>query len=180
MQYIIFDLEATCWDNEVLKTKNKSEIIEIGAVKVNDNLKIVSEFQVYIKPILHPKLSNFCTQLTGIEQKTVDEGKSFKEALKDFQNWIGDEEYYLCSFGFYDKKQMKEDCQLHNLSTSFLKNHISIKHQYMQNRGLKRTGMPSVLKDLGIKLEGRHHSGLDDSKNIAEIFIAIFDELKFV
>ncbi|WP_375377881.1 exonuclease domain-containing protein [Paenibacillus sp. MZ04-78.2] len=46
MNYIVLDLEATCWEND--RTK-QNEIIEIGAVKINDKLKIVDEFQTFIK-----------------------------------------------------------------------------------------------------------------------------------
>ena len=33
-------------------------------------------------------------------------------------------------------------------------------------------GMTDMLEKCGLKLEGRHHSGLDDSKNIASCAIA--------
>ena len=35
--------------------------------------------------------------------------------------------------------------------------------------GHKGFGMKTMLRDLHLELEGRHHSGLDDSKNIAKI-----------
>jgi len=33
------------------------------------------------------------------------------------------------------------------------------------------TGMEDMLQKCGLKLEGRHHSGIDDAKNIASIVI---------
>ena len=35
----------------------------------------------------------------------------------------------------------------------------------------KPVGMAGMLKTLKIKLEGRHHSGIDDCKNIAKIVL---------
>lgn len=179
MNYIIVDLEATCWNDDQLREKYQSEIIEIGAVKVNDKLEIVDTFQVFIKPKLNLVLSDFCKELTSITQEEVTNGMSFSEAIIRFLSWIGDEPYCLCSWGFYDKKQFKLDCELHNLSTNWLKHHISVKHQFCANRKIKRVGMPTALKMLEIPLEGTHHRGIDDAKNIAKIFIRVFSELKF-
>lgn len=96
MNYIIFDLEATCWEND--RTK-QNEIIEIGAVKLNENLAVIGEFQTFIKPKLNPILSDFCKKLTSISQEEVDQAPSFGKAISHFQNWIGSE-YHLCSWGF--------------------------------------------------------------------------------
>ena len=62
MNYIIVDLEATCWQGKRL---GQNETIEIGAVLVNEHKEIVSEFEQFIKPLNHPILSAFCTELTS-------------------------------------------------------------------------------------------------------------------
>lgn len=36
--------------------------------------------------------------------------------------------------------------------------------------------MVGMLEYLGIKLEGRHHSGIDDTKNIAKILLRIISD----
>lgn len=75
MNYIIFDLEATCWEND--RTK-QNEIIEIGAVKLDENLAVIGEFQTFIKPKLNPILSDFCKKLTSISQEEVDQAPTRK------------------------------------------------------------------------------------------------------
>ncbi|MGV6935883.1 exonuclease domain-containing protein [Paenibacillus sp. CMM36] len=177
MNYIIFDLEATCWENDRSK---QNEIIEIGAVKVNDKLDIVGEFQTFIKPRMNPQLSDFCKNLTSISQKDIDTATYFPQAIYKFQEWIGREPYYLCSWGFYDKSQLKKDCELHKIRTEWIRNHISIKHQHGKLIGNDRgVGMERALKMLNLPLEGTHHRGIDDAKNISRIFVKIFDQLKF-
>lgn len=182
MNYIVFDLEATCWnDEEKLKNPSlKSEIIEIGAVKLNEKLETVDTFEAFIQPILNKKLSQFCVELTTIQQSNVDSAKTFRIVSEDFKKWIGND-YVLCSWGKYDKNQLTKDCELHRLDTKWLKNHTSIKHQYMDlyNKKGKDAGMSKVLKDLGLSLEGTHHRGIDDAKNISKIFVKIFNQLKF-
>ena len=49
MNYIVFDLEATCEDPMIDPDFDK-EIIEIGAVKIK-NGKIEDTFDVFVKPI---------------------------------------------------------------------------------------------------------------------------------
>lgn len=175
MKYIIVDLEATCWAQKDHNQKN--EIIEIGAVCIKDAQQTESQFSEFVKPILNPVLSEFCTGLTTITQKQVDAADTFPQVLKRFQSWIGtDEEYLLCSWGFYDRSQFAADCHLHGLPTDWLKKHISLKHQYAGIRKLARpVGMGQALRMEKLSLTGTHHRGIDDALNIAKIFVKQFD-----
>lgn len=176
MNYIILDLEATCWQDRSIK--RQSEIIEIGAVKINERREVIDEFNAFIRPQLHPTLSEFCTELTTIEQVDIDNAQDFKTVISDFWNWIDlTEEYLLCSWGFYDKSQFKKDCELHMMKTNWLKHHISLKHQYSKIKGTKKLlGMKGALMKENIPLDGTHHRGIDDAKNIAKLFLSNFGE----
>jgi 3'-5' exoribonuclease 1 len=179
MNYIVFDLESTCWEND--KT-HVSEIIEIGAVKLNSKLEIVDEFDSFIKPEINPHLSDFCKKLTTIKQLEVDSADDFDAVLPHFADWISDggkTGYWLCSWGFYDRKMLKSMCEYHRKATAWLKWHISIKHQYGDIYHMKPVGMPSAMAFLGLQMTGTHHRGIDDAKNIAKIFVKVFDGLKF-
>ncbi len=178
MNYIILDLEATCWKNRNLKQQN--EIIEIGALKVDKDGNNISEFSEFIKPKLNPKLSNFCKELTTIEQTDIDAAETYEIVINKFINWIDQKEpYILCSWGFYDKNQFVKDCDLHKLNKNWLKNHISLKHQYADIKHLRKPiGMGSALKKEGLELEGTHHRGIDDARNIYKIFKANFGKWK--
>ena len=87
MNYIIFDLE---WNNAYnYKTqKGINEIIEIGAVKLNDNLEIVDTFKQLIKPSLSKKLGSNFKRLTHITMEEIrNSGISFNDAFADFSRW---------------------------------------------------------------------------------------------
>ena len=176
MNYIVFDLEATCWKDDRSKPH---EIIEIGAVKVVDGL-VVDKFQKFVRPILNTELSPFCIELTSIQQEDVDSAEDFPVVLKEFQEWIG-EDYQLCSWGFYDKTQLIEDCTLWKLPTEWMdKRHISVKHQYQVVKSAKeRLGLGRALKMEGLKFEGTQHRGIDDAINISKIFIKYINEWKY-
>jgi len=174
MHYIILDLEATCWQDK--SERRRSEIIEIGAVKINEHQELVDEFSAFVQPIEHPELSDFCTELTTITQQDVDGADTLDVVIKAFWNWIDlDTPYLLGSWGRYDRNQFQKDCELHNLPQHWLKPHISLKHQYTVIKGLNRhAGMKGALWMEGIDLEGTHHRGIDDARNISKIFLKLF------
>ena len=176
MNYIILDLEATCWEDR--NNGKQNEIIEIGAVKIDKAGNKLSEFCAFIKPKLNPELSNFCKKLTTITQSEIDSGDSYPSVIERFKRWINLEEpFVLCSWGFYDKKQFEKDSDLHQTEKDWLKNHISIKHQYAKIKNLtKPIGMDSALKKEAFSLEGTHHRGIDDARNISKIFLAYFGQ----
>lgn len=174
MNYIIFDLEATCWEDR--NNQKQAEIIEIGALKADSQGNPVSEFSEFIQPKLHPELSDFCKELTTIEQSDIDSADPYPLVIAKFKQWINvHEPYVLCSWGFYDKKQFTKDCILHELDTHWLQRHISLKHQYAAIKNLRRpVGINTALQKEGLELEGTHHRGIDDARNIYKIFKAHF------
>jgi len=176
MNYILLDLEATCWRER--GNGKVGETIEIGAVKINENGDEVDRFNEFIKPINNPHLSDFCTELTTITQEYIDSSDTYNIVIKRFQNWINlDNDYLLCSWGFYDRTQFSKDCILHDLDIEWLENHISIKHQYSNiKHSKKKFGMSKALKLEGFKLDGTHHRGIDDAINISKIFVKYLDK----
>jgi inhibitor of KinA sporulation pathway (predicted exonuclease) len=180
--YLIIDLEATCWEN---KKKKESEIIELGAVLLNNFYKILGEFQTFIKPIKNPILSEFCKKLTSIQQKDIDEALKFPLALRKFIKWAEEtakckiQDITFCSWGYYDKKQLMKDCKLHNVKYPF-STHRSLKHEFAKKRKTKPMGLKKALEICGFKLEGTHHRALDDAKNIVKIFILLEKNVSFL
>ena len=169
--YLIVDLEATCANDNSIP-RQRMEIIEIGAVLLNSKtLEIESEYKTFIKPILHPLLTDFCKSLTSISQKNIDEAPLFPEALKNFQSWFYPFGSYLfCSWGDYDKNQFKQDCKLHGVGYPFPGDHFNLKKAFsLLLDSKKKFGMAEALAKLGIELEGIHHRGIDDARNIARI-----------
>jgi len=87
MYYIIFDLE---WNNAYnYKTKKGfNEIIEIGAVKLDEKFNIIGTFKQLIKPKVSKKLSSRFKNLTHISADEIKEkGIPFENAISDFARW---------------------------------------------------------------------------------------------
>ena len=146
---------------------------------INEQGQLLSEFEAFVKPLKFPILSDFCKALTSIQQADVDSAAYFPEVLEAFKDWFGHgkEPYLICSWGFYDRKQFETDCQLHGLDIYWLEPHISLKHQHGKLRKLKRAlGMKRALELEGLKLEGTHHRGIDDARNISKIFLKYLNQ----
>lgn len=90
MSYVILDLE---WNGSYSKLLHKfvNEIIEIGAVKVDDELNITDTFSVLITPKISKKLCNKVMSLTKITNEELnDSGIGFIKAISMFSDFLGD------------------------------------------------------------------------------------------
>lgn len=169
--YLIVDLEATCSDDGSVP-KYEMEIIEIGAVVQDARIfEIVSEFQTFVRPVRHPWLTPFCTELTGIGQDMIADAHLFPEAIESFKTWMGQfDDALFCSWGDYDRNQFLQDCGYHEIDYPFRSGHLNLKAAFACVRNLRRgVGIWQALRHLGLKFEGAHHRGLDDARNIARI-----------
>lgn len=180
MNFIIYDLEATCWRGR--PPHGVQEVIEIGAFKVNQYGEVLSSFNSFIKPKVNPLLSGFCQYLTSIQQKDVDRAEMFPDVVERFQDWIGifDEDYLMCSWGKFDKQLLSNDCDLHDLDSDWLEYHTNLKAQYHNIKGMvKYTGLKNTVKREGFEFTGMHHRAIADAENLTKIFLKYLDEWRY-
>lgn len=172
MNYIIYDLEATCWENP--PPGYVQETIEIGAFRVNHFGEVRGKFNRFIRPVVHPTLSPFCRDLTTITQEDVNRAKSFPEVVDEFQGWayMDEEEYVLCSWGGFDKRMLAEDCRLHRIDADWTQHHVNLKEQYrIQKRMKNGIGLRKAMDKEGILFTGTHHRGISDAENLTKLFL---------
>lgn len=176
MNYIIFDLEL---NSKAFKSALPNEIIEIGAVKLDEDLKIQDTFQAFVQPKIFKKLFPIVKRKTCITQADINSGESFKSVLKDFKAWVG-EDYLLCSWGQDDIHHFKTNCKLNRMGIDWLKHHADIQKQLSKMHNLplgQRFSLESALELLGIVPEEDLHRAYIDAKYTAMIFTRIFDKL---
>ena len=89
MHYIILDLE---WDSTYFPKQKRfiNQILQIGAVKLDQNLDLVDTFEVTIKSNISKKVTGRFARLTGITTQIMREGVPFSDAVDMYNNWIGD------------------------------------------------------------------------------------------
>jgi inhibitor of KinA sporulation pathway (predicted exonuclease) len=186
----ILDFEATCDDR---KEFGPFEIIELPTLLLNTcTLQIDAEFHAYVQPKLNPILTPFCTKLTGITQETVNKAKPFPEVWNEFNQFIKDNNLVteqdsnansVCflTCGEWDFKTMLP-MQFKNLGWSrdsippLVRQWINVKTTYVGFYKKKAGGMTGMLEGLKLTLDGRHHSGIDDCRNISKIVVKMLED----
>ncbi|UZR99730.1 3'-5' exonuclease [Chondrinema litorale] len=173
---LVVDIEATCWEGKV-PTDMESDIIEIGICLLDVQSGDISENRgILVKPE-RSVISPFCTELTTITSEMIEEGGiSFKDALKILKDDYLSQSRAWASFGAYDLKQFQRQCTALGVGYPFGPSHINVKTMFaLKNKLGHELGMVGALKQLNIELEGTHHRGVDDAKNIAKILYAILN-----
>ena len=67
---------------------DQMETIEIGMVVIDlESLEIVDEFQRFVRPQINPTLTNFCKELTSIQQADVDSARTYQEIGEELRTF---------------------------------------------------------------------------------------------
>ena len=116
MDYVVLDLEWNqCpFGKEEENRELPFEIIEIGAIKLNENMEQTGEFGEVIRPQIYPALHYKTKEIIQIEMKELSTGRYFSEVAKDFFKWCGDE-FIFCTWGEVDLTELQRNLKFYNL-----------------------------------------------------------------
>jgi len=164
------DVEATCDENHAI-AREHMEIIEIGAVLLDGKLAVIDEYRTFIRPVVNPGLTPFCTALTSIGQEDVENAPLAHRALSEFGAWLRSRQpvrWY--SWGDYDYRQFKLDCARSGAPWPFPGEHSNARRLYAKMLGKRmRISLFQAVKEQGLKWAGVHHRGIDDARNLARL-----------
>ena len=158
------------------------EIIEIGAVKLDDNYKQVSEFQCYVRP-QYGEITKHITKLTGITAETVADKPLFAEAFQNFMDWIGSWDMTLYSWSNSDINQLRDECRFKIPKYEISK--LERQWRDLQKAFDERIGLHSSLAlkhaigAMNRDFEGTQHTALADAANTAAILALLQDDEEF-
>jgi len=176
---LVIDLEATC-SNDGSIPSDEMEIIEIGACWAEQNGVIVDRFQSFVRPAERSVLTEFCSKLTGIQQRDIDAAPIFAvaaEALKVFIDAYTEPSTVWMSWGAYDRKQIELEVARHAVPSPILLPHINAKKQFAKQQRIgKEVGMSRALVMCRLDFIGTHHRALDDAINIARLLPWVLGE----
>lgn len=111
------DLE---WNQNSVAKKDRNlekpvfEIIEIGAVKLNQEYEIEDRFSQLIKPQIYHTMHKFTADLIHLQMKELNKGKSFPIVMKEFLEWCG-EDYIFATWGPLDLLELQRNMKYYNL-----------------------------------------------------------------
>lgn len=176
------DLE---WNNAYLKSAQKfvNEIIEIGAVKLNENLEIVDTYSELIKPVVSKKLRARIKDLTHITNEDIISGIPFKDAVSQLEDWVG-EDAVVMTWGDTDIRTLLTNFKyfLKKENITFIKKYVDLQRYcqcFINMENVQQAGLSYAAECLDIDAEKYpHHRALDDSYLSAECFVKVYNKEK--
>ncbi|MCI9642504.1 MAG: exonuclease domain-containing protein [Eubacterium sp.] len=181
MFYVIFDLEWNNAYNYKLK-KGMNEIIEIGAIKLDEKLNIVDTFKQLIKPKLSNKLSSRFKNLTHISMDEInDSGIAFENAIEDFARWSGGENSVFLSWSNSDLYVLIDNFKkfIGVSSIDFIKKYADLQkycQSFIKNNTANQISLANCAEIFDINADTENmHRALEDCYVSAECFKKVFN-----
>lgn len=184
MKHVVVDLEMNPVSREFREVRRKlnEEVIEIGAVRLDENFQQEAEFQCYVKPEYGP-IKKHITSLTGITQAMVADKKTYAACFQDFVDWVGEEETKIYSWSMSDIKQLCSECRykLPDFDIEWLNARwVDLQQEFDDRLGLHNSlALKHALGAMDHKFEGTQHTALADAINTSAILTLMQDDAKF-
>lgn len=168
MYYVIMDLE---WNNAYSRKIQGfvNEILEIGAVMVDENMDVIDTFSVIVKSQLSKKVSGRIKNLTHITSEDMNEGISFSRAMREFIDWTGKRNCVYMSWGDSDIRVLYNNFNLFLgiNKIPFLTQYVDLQkycEEFIVSTKNKQIGLVNAAVQMGIDIEKYNsHRALDDS-----------------
>lgn len=175
-KYLVFDLEMCTQrvKRKYRKGYKESEIIQIGAVILDETYQIVDSYMSYVRPEFL-KITEVIEDITGITNDQVKLEPLFRQAIVNFSKWIGQDDVTTVTWSKSDERQLKNEMKhknynhprIHSLSKDWIdcqelfRTEVGADHCISLGRALDLADTPRV---------GHDHDALTDARNTAALF----------
>lgn len=174
LKHIVIDLEM----NKIVKQyrdtlKLSSELIEVGAVRMNEKFELVDTYQTYVSPDFG-KMDGRIIQLTGITDDKLVGAPKFAEVMDDFAKWIGREKTQFYSWSMSDIRQFQNEAEFKKYRGKIIHkmevNWNDFQEEYSNLLGIeKKIKLKQAVSAADYEFTGAEHTALADAINTAEI-----------
>ncbi|MBQ7425248.1 MAG: exonuclease domain-containing protein [Lachnospiraceae bacterium] len=180
---IVFDLEWNQGNAPYTRDDGKTltfEIVEIGAVKLNEKKEKIGEFSRLIKPQIHRHMHRITGRLIHLSMEDLMGGDPFEEVAQDFLSWCG-EDVMFCSWGPLDLTEFQRNLDFFGLpllSDRPIGFYDAQKlYSIAYDDGKSRRALEMAVDELGIKKDIPFHRALSDAEYTAKIFATFNDRV---
>lgn len=185
MNYLVVDFEMCMLKGNARKKmcREKKEIIQIGAVMLDKNHRIIDEFSSYVKPE-YGRIDRFIEGLTGIRQEDVENAPRLVSVLMKFIGWIGDRNVMVLSWSNSDYYQLQKELQAKKIKNrkiqDLLDGWADFQYSFDKMLGFKNQfALEAAMKISRVQMIGREHDGLCDAYNTARLFVKVHRQSVF-
>jgi len=170
LEYIVLDLE---WNQGKYAKELTFEIIEIGAVKLDEKRNVIDTFHRIIRPVVYPRLYEITKQLIELTEAELKQGVSFEEAAEDFLEWCG-EDYKFCIWGSSDLVVLQQNLDYYYIGYTMdyplfyydVQQLFGIAHEEEQSA----RNLEYAVRELKLPMDRPFHGALHDAQYTAEVF----------
>ena len=116
MKYVVFDLEWNqCPYGKEREVKRLPfEIIEIGAVKLDQKREVADTFHRVIRPSVYKTMNYRTQEVVHLRQADLKKGIWFPDAVREFLAWAGPDSVF-CTWGTVDLPELQRNMKYYNL-----------------------------------------------------------------
>ena len=179
MNYIVFDLE---WNQcpEGREKQNPAlpfEIIEIGAIRLTQDLKPDGAFSALISPKVYHTLHYQVRRMLSYTMKDLRKGKPFPEVCREFLAFCGEDPTFV-TWGPGDLTELERNMAFYRIPNPFPMPFLYLDAQKLYSLqyqdGKKRSSLENAFREAGLnKEEGHFHRAIADARYTADIFQTI-------
>ena len=171
MEYISLDLEWNQAYPEQLEavqkrlgTRMRGEVIQIGAVKLDETMRIVGSYSVIVRPRFFKRINRHVARLTGITQDMIDLGLPLPEASERFRRWCG-EDFAFLTWGPDDVPMLEDNFRAQGVDGSWLRRVYDLQKIYNRQTdgSRKQRSLEFVMEQFGIPQNLPAHDALNDA-----------------
>jgi sporulation inhibitor KapD len=168
--YLFIDFEFTMPEEDDKRKGFIPEIIEVGVVAVR-NHEVYDTFSSYVKPQINPILNERCKRFLDITQEAVDNGITFDELVKKFEEYEQQESNTVVTWGNMDMYVLRNQCMQEGIPFPFTGKEIDLSLEHKRFYGEQnQSGLMKALLEFGRSANGKHHRALDDAMTTYEIY----------
>lgn len=174
MNHIMIDVEMNKIDRQQRNhMKLSSELIEIGAVKMNERFEAIDQYQSYVMPEFG-RMDLRIIELTGITDEKLKGAPGFIDVMDDFACWIGDTQTTFYSWSMCDIRQFQVEAAFKGYTgkiISRMESHwVDFQEEYSRMLGIeKKIKLKQAVSAADYEFAGAPHTALADAVNTAEI-----------
>ena len=140
----------------------RGEIIEIGAVKIDEDANVLDTFSIHLRPRIFRKLQHHIAKVTGLTQEDLDNGAPIVQGLRRFMQWCGpDAEFAERGMGDVPVLNESRPTVWYDLQQVFLR-----EHPRKEGEGMT---LESVVTRMGIPMDRPFHDALSDTLYTADV-----------
>lgn len=184
MNYIVFDLE---WNQgssrrDHLLHELPFEIVEIGAVKLDESFQETATFHRLIRPKVYRHMHRITGDIIHLTMKDLEKGDPFETVAADFLAFCGDD-FSFCTWGSLDLTELQRNFEyfhLPKLSEEPIP-FYDVQKLYALSRGegaRRQHSLESAVTDLSITQDLPFHRAIHDAIYTARIFATLPEEVK--